>query len=58
MIYTGIGHSDITIYVININKELNNAVQNANKSLSSPEQTNEIARKNFNFIIYQVLNRN
>ncbi len=58
MVYTGIGHSDITIHVINVNEELNNAVQNANESLSSPEQINEIARRNFNSIICQVLNRN
>lgn len=72
-VYTGIGHSATTINVlheaileiltenvpvININEELNNVVQNANESLSSPEQTNEIARRNFNSIIYQVLNRN
>lgn len=72
-IYTGIGHSATTINVIheaileiltenepviNINEELNNAVQNANESLPSHEQTNEIARRNFNSIIYQVLNRN
>jgi hypothetical protein len=72
-VYTGIGHPNTAIYVlnaaiveiltenvpvININEELNNAVQNANESLSSPEQTNEIARRNFNSRICQVLNRN
>ena len=72
-VYAGIGHSATTINVIheaileilmenvpviNINEELNNAVQNANESLSSHEQTNEIARRNFNSRISQVLNRN
>ena len=72
-VYPGIRHPNTAIYVlkaamveiltenvpvININEELNNAVQNANESLSSPEQTNEMARRNFNSIISQALNRN